>query len=175
MSDTPRTDALQAELAINLARNYRENNIWHFARQLERENRDLREATIEECAKICDEYALKLWKEYKTGHGPERANPNTQGESDGAGACAIFIRALKAEGKSMSDTQRTDAELVRVYGRTGEVCAATTNCGHRTYVPSDFARQLERENHELRKALEYALETEWPLWAEKARAAIGKA
>lgn len=44
----------------------------------------------------------------------------------------------------MSMTPLTDAQLVRVYGKTGEVCAATPTCGHPTYVPADFARSLER-------------------------------
>lgn len=47
----------------------------------------------------------------------------------------------------MSMTPLTDAQLVRVYGKTGEVCAATPTCGHPTYVPAEFARGLEEESH----------------------------
>lgn len=42
-------------------------------------------------------------------------------------------------------TPLTDAQLVRVYGKTGEMCAATPTCGHPTYVPAEFARGLEEE------------------------------
>ena len=44
-----------------------------------------------------------------------------------------------------SGTPRVDGQLVRVFGKTGEVCAATTACAYPTYVPADFARQFERE------------------------------
>lgn len=47
--------------------------------------------------------------------------------------------------KQMTDTPLVDAQLVRVYGKTGTVCAATTSCGHPTYVPAEFAREQERQ------------------------------
>lgn len=49
---------------------------------------------IEECAKVCEDYSAKKWTSYKTGNGPERANPHVQGESCGADDCAAAIRAL---------------------------------------------------------------------------------
>ena len=59
-----------------------------------------REAIIEECAKVCDEYAADQWSLYKgrapyTGSEPGRADPDVQGRSDGADVCAERIRALK--------------------------------------------------------------------------------
>ncbi|QTO46913.1 hypothetical protein [Burkholderia latens] len=59
-----------------------------------------REAIIEECAKVCDEYAADQWSLYKgrapyNGSEPGRADPDVQGRSDGADVCAERIRALK--------------------------------------------------------------------------------
>jgi len=61
-----------------------------------------RVATLEEAAKVCDERAEMYWKAYKKSpiDRPERANPNVEGMSDGAGNCAAHIRALaKSEGE----------------------------------------------------------------------------
>ena len=76
----------------------------------------------------------------------------------------------------MSSTPLTDAQLVRVYGKTGDVCGASPTCGHPTYVPSDFARALERELAALRKVVQAVKELqdnaeEWEcdglgLWAQ---------
>ncbi|MCA8338309.1 DUF551 domain-containing protein [Burkholderia multivorans] len=59
-----------------------------------------RDAIIEECAKVCDEYAADQWSLYKgrapyTGSEPGRADPDVQGRSDGADVCAERIRSLK--------------------------------------------------------------------------------
>ncbi|WP_261547354.1 hypothetical protein [Burkholderia multivorans] len=59
-----------------------------------------RDAIIEECAKVCDEYAADQWSLYKgrapyTGSEPGRADPDVQGRSDGADVCAARIRELK--------------------------------------------------------------------------------
>lgn len=59
-----------------------------------------REAIIEECAKVCDEYAADQWSLYKgrapyNGSEPGRADPDVQGRSDGADVCAERIRSLK--------------------------------------------------------------------------------
>ncbi|MBR7900747.1 hypothetical protein [Burkholderia multivorans] len=59
-----------------------------------------RDAIIEECAKVCDEYAADQWSLYKgrapyTGSEPGRADPDVQGRSDGADVCASHIRELK--------------------------------------------------------------------------------
>ncbi|CAG9259492.1 hypothetical protein BDI4_600037 [Burkholderia diffusa] len=59
-----------------------------------------REAIIEECAKVCDEYAADQWSLYKgrapyNGNEAGRADPDVQGRSDGADVCAERIRALK--------------------------------------------------------------------------------
>ena len=45
----------------------------------------------------------------------------------------------------MSNTQKTDAVLVRVYGTTGTMCAATKKCAHPVFVQAEDARQFERE------------------------------
>ena len=66
----------------------------------------------------------------------------------------------------MSDTPLTDAQLVRVYGKTGEVCAATPSSGHPTYVPADLARQQELEIRALRNALFQAQEAAKALLAK---------
>jgi hypothetical protein len=49
----------------------------------------------ERCAEICATYAHKKWDAYKRGAGPDRGNPHTEGESDGADNCAAAIRAQK--------------------------------------------------------------------------------
>lgn len=59
-----------------------------------------REAIIEECAKVCDEYAADQWSLYKgrapyNGNEAGRADPDVQGRSDGADVCAERIRTLK--------------------------------------------------------------------------------
>lgn len=59
-----------------------------------------RDAIIDECAKVCDEYAADQWSLYKgrapyNGSEPGRADPDVQGRSDGADVCAERIRALK--------------------------------------------------------------------------------
>ncbi|MCO1367219.1 hypothetical protein [Burkholderia multivorans] len=59
-----------------------------------------RDAIIEQCAKVCDEYAADQWSLYKgrapyTGSEPGRADPDVQGRSDGADVCASRIRELK--------------------------------------------------------------------------------
>ncbi|MDN7703312.1 hypothetical protein QZM15_33035 [Burkholderia sp. AU44665] len=70
--------------------------VWQAARRTTPD----REAIIEECAKVCDEYAADQWSLYKgrapyTGSEPGRADPDVQGRSDGADVCAERIRALK--------------------------------------------------------------------------------
>ncbi len=47
----------------------------------------------EECAKVCDRYEAEHWRGYKSNDPSERANPHTEGLSDGAGECAASIRA----------------------------------------------------------------------------------
>ncbi|PRF54654.1 hypothetical protein C6Q15_28225 [Burkholderia multivorans] len=59
-----------------------------------------REEIIEECAKVCEEYAADQWSLYKgrapyTGSEQGRADPDVQGRSDGADVCAERIRSLK--------------------------------------------------------------------------------
>lgn len=49
-------------------------------RTYERGVRDAMEAAL----KVTDEYTDKKWAEYKKGHGPNRADPYTEGQSDGA-------------------------------------------------------------------------------------------
>lgn len=50
----------------------------------------------ERFSKICDEIASKHWQAYKRGSDPAtRANPHTEGQSDGAGECADAIRETK--------------------------------------------------------------------------------
>lgn len=46
---------------------------------------------MKRAAEICTEYARNKWSEYNTGHGEGRANPQWQGESDGASDCAEAI------------------------------------------------------------------------------------
>ncbi|MCA8237694.1 hypothetical protein [Burkholderia cenocepacia] len=59
-----------------------------------------REAIIEECAKVCDEYSIDRFALFKgrkpyTGREPGRADPYYDGASDGADRCAQLIRELK--------------------------------------------------------------------------------
>ena len=54
----------------------------------------------------------------------------------------------------MSNTPLTDSQLVRVYGKTGEVCGASPSCRHPTFVPAEFSRQQEREINALRKVVQ---------------------
>ncbi|WP_146123937.1 hypothetical protein [Burkholderia multivorans] len=59
-----------------------------------------RESIIEECAKVCDEYAADRFALFKgrkpyTGREPGRADPYYDGASDGADRCAQLIRELK--------------------------------------------------------------------------------
>ena len=59
-----------------------------------------RNAALEEAADLCDEYANDKWSLYK-GRSPYdgteagRADPDTQGHSDGAANCGDAIRAMK--------------------------------------------------------------------------------
>ena len=55
---------------------------------------------LEEAAVVCEKYATDKWSLYKgrppyNGTEQGRADPDTQGHSDGANACADAIRALK--------------------------------------------------------------------------------
>ena len=50
----------------------------------------VRDAVIEECAKVCDDIEDSAWALWKT-----TADPNEQGRSIGADHCADSIRALK--------------------------------------------------------------------------------
>ena len=43
--------------------------------------------------KPVDDIAAEAWKAYKSGYGPGRASPRTEGFADGAEACAKAIRA----------------------------------------------------------------------------------
>ena len=54
---------------------------------------EIRREENEACAQLCDDEALEAWKAYKTGRGPGRANPRTDGMSDGAEILAGKIRA----------------------------------------------------------------------------------
>lgn len=59
-----------------------------------------RDAIIEECAKVCDEYAIDRFALFKgrkpyTGRESGRADPYYEGASDGADRCAQLIRELK--------------------------------------------------------------------------------
>ena len=56
--------------------------------------------------------------------------------------------------EAMSDTPLTDAQLVRVYGKTGTVCAATPSSGHPTYVPANFARAQEMQIYALSRVVQ---------------------
>ncbi|WP_254226013.1 hypothetical protein [Burkholderia multivorans] len=72
-----------------------------------------RDAIIEECAKVCDEYAADQWSLYKgrapyTGSEPGRADPDVQGRSDGADVCASRIRELKTAPTAASREQGND-------------------------------------------------------------------
>ncbi|HIE4837493.1 TPA: hypothetical protein ACXND4_000160 [Burkholderia multivorans] len=74
-----------------------------------------RDAIIEECAKVCDEYAADQWSLYKgrapyTGSEPGRADPDVQGRSDGADVCAARIRELKTTQTAASSSEATDTE-----------------------------------------------------------------
>ncbi|MBR8123269.1 hypothetical protein KDW39_08915 [Burkholderia multivorans] len=76
-----------------------------------------RDAIIEECAKVCDEYAADQWSLYKgrapyTGSEPGRADPDVQGRSDGADVCASRIRELKAAPTAASSSEATDDKNV---------------------------------------------------------------
>lgn len=46
----------------------------------------------EQCARVCDRYEAEHWRGYKSNDPSERANPHTEGLSDGAGECAAAIR-----------------------------------------------------------------------------------
>ncbi|HDR8989785.1 TPA: hypothetical protein QDA93_002392 [Burkholderia vietnamiensis] len=68
-----------------------------------------REAIIEECAKVCDEYAIDRFALFKgrkpyTGRERGRADPYYDGASDGADRCAQLIRELKTITTSPRDT-----------------------------------------------------------------------
>lgn len=68
-----------------------------------------REAIIEECAKVCDEYAIDRFALFKgrkpyTGRERGRADPYYDGASDGADRCAQLIRELKTITPSPRDT-----------------------------------------------------------------------
>lgn len=76
--------------------NANRRTIVEFARAIEQASR---RAALEESAKVCDEIAGDCWSLYKgrapyTGREPGRADPQVQGESDGADKCAAAIRAL---------------------------------------------------------------------------------
>lgn len=58
----------------------------------------------------------------------------------------------------ISMTPLTDAQLVRVYGKTGEMCAATPTCGHPTYVSAEFAKEQERALQVCTKHLQSIIE-----------------
>lgn len=44
------------------------------------------------CIEIAEAYAQKMWRLYKHGNGPERADPHYQGLSDGAFEVGSLIR-----------------------------------------------------------------------------------
>ncbi|MCA8249832.1 hypothetical protein LGN12_21985 [Burkholderia multivorans] len=78
-----------------------------------------RDAIIEECAKVCDEYAADQWSLYKgrapyTGSEPSRADSDVQGRSDGADVCASRIRELKTAPTAASSSEATDDKNVYV-------------------------------------------------------------
>ena len=78
-----------------------------------------RAEAIEACVAICDAYALDRWNLYKgrapyTGREPERADPYTQGLSDGAEICSDRIGALLNTG----DAARTDGNHPEVVALT---------------------------------------------------------
>ncbi|PRG95383.1 hypothetical protein C6V04_08480 [Burkholderia multivorans] len=78
-----------------------------------------RDAIIEECAKVCDEYAADQWSLYKgrapyTGSEPSRADSGVQGRSDGADVCASRIRELKTAPTAASSSEATDDKNVYV-------------------------------------------------------------
>ncbi|MBU9164236.1 hypothetical protein [Burkholderia multivorans] len=78
-----------------------------------------RNAIIEECAKVCDEYAADQWSLYKgrapyTGSEPGRADSDVQGRSDGADVCASRIRELKTAPTAASSSEATDDKNVYV-------------------------------------------------------------
>lgn len=60
--------------------------------------KEARNQALEDAAKLCDEYADTKWQAYKHGpiNGDERADPHTEGLSDGAESCGLAIRSLKS-------------------------------------------------------------------------------
>jgi hypothetical protein len=46
----------------------------------------------ERCIEIAETYSDQMWRLYKRGWGPERADPHWQGLSDGAAEVAELIR-----------------------------------------------------------------------------------
>ncbi|MBU9144789.1 hypothetical protein KTE29_03690 [Burkholderia multivorans] len=87
------------------------NVLWAIWKEARRTTPD-RDAIIEECAKVCDEYAADQWSLYKgrapyTGSEPGRADPDVQGRSDGADVCASRIRELKTTPAAASKTAMT--------------------------------------------------------------------
>ncbi|PRH46395.1 hypothetical protein [Burkholderia multivorans] len=94
------------------------NVLWALWQAARRTTPD-RDAVIEECAKVCDEYAADQWSLYKgrapyTGSEPGRADPDVQGRSDGADVCASRIRELKAAPTAALSSDAADDKNVYV-------------------------------------------------------------
>lgn len=83
-----------------------------------------REAILEECAKVCDEYAADQWSLYKgrapyNGSETGRADPDVQGRSDGADVCAERIRSLKTA-PTLSPRDTLIEEIAEMVDHMGE-------------------------------------------------------
>ncbi len=61
--------------------------------------REIERRTLERAAEKCDEYSEAKWQAYKLSpaNHPDRANQHVEGQSDGAGDCAVAIRAMIKE------------------------------------------------------------------------------
>ena len=75
-------------------------DVWSYSKDLHMaEVERVRRETVEACAKVCDDYSDDKWRLYKgrspyNGTEQGRADPDTQGHSDGASNCADKIREL---------------------------------------------------------------------------------
>lgn len=91
MSDKSIQMAKEAEMATEIDGVFTTNTI-----ALSR----FRDICLEESAVVCLEISADKWAEYKGRNpypkdNPNRANPHTEGLSDGAEDCAFAIRAMK--------------------------------------------------------------------------------
>lgn len=109
-----------------------------------------RRDALGEAAKVCAEFALRKWHEYKCGNGEGRANPLWEGQSDGADSCDIAIRALinaeqNPEKRSLTPVAESQAPVTSEPGHAG-VAPSREQAAPDCDAAPNTAAVVERDN-----------------------------